>query len=386
MRKELIVHKNPKSPNSEIFRTLRTNIQFMNTNKKMKNLLVTSTYPGEGKSWITSNLAVTFAQAGKKVVLIDADMRKGRQYRIFEIAPKPGLSNYLSEAEIDENGNSTKNIGEYIQETGVENLYVIAAGNVPPNPSELLVSPQMIKLLEDLKELCDLVIIDGTPCELVADSIILSRIVDSCIIITAHKITKKDALDRVVKNIQNVGGKLAGVVINKVPVSKRYGQQYYYYGNSKIRNKESKLDKLIADLFIGKKKNNEKIEEDIAKFKFEMDKIENENAHDSLEEKMQETNNFEASYSMQNQDTQIQNNGAEYTETSNNNINYAENQNDINNTTNIETNNNEVSSQANLGNQEEQNAENQKKNFLDKTNEIITQINEYLTEQKNNLK
>ena len=96
MRKELIAHKNPKSPNSEIFRTLRTNIQFMNTNKKLKTLLVTSTFPGEVKSWVASNLAVTFAQAGKKVILIDADMRKGRQYNIFGVLPKPGLSNYLS--------------------------------------------------------------------------------------------------------------------------------------------------------------------------------------------------------------------------------------------------------------------------------------------------
>ena len=83
MKKEVIAHKNPKSPISEVFRTLRTNIQFMNVSKKMKTLLITSTFPSEGKSWVASNLAVTFAQAGKKVVLIDADMRKGRQYAIF---------------------------------------------------------------------------------------------------------------------------------------------------------------------------------------------------------------------------------------------------------------------------------------------------------------
>ena len=79
MKKEVIAHKDPKSPISEVFRTLRTNIQFMSNSKKMKTLLVTSTFPGEGKSWVTSNLAVTFAQAGKRVILIDADMRKGRQ-------------------------------------------------------------------------------------------------------------------------------------------------------------------------------------------------------------------------------------------------------------------------------------------------------------------
>ena len=241
MKKEVIAHKDPKSPISEVFRTLRTNIQFMDVNKKMKVLLVTSTFPGEGKSWIASNLAVTFAQAGKKVVLIDADMRKGRQYAIFGISPKPGLSNFLSQVEVDEAGNISEDIGNYIQETEIENLYVITAGNVPPNPSELLVSSQMIGLLNELKEACDLIIIDGTPSELVTDSVILSRIADSTLIVTAHKITKKDALERVVKNIQNVGGKIAGVVINKIPVSaKKYGEKYYYYGEDKIFSEPTK--------------------------------------------------------------------------------------------------------------------------------------------------
>ena len=122
MRKELIAQKDPKSPISEVFRTLRTNIQFMNTNKKLKTLLVTSTFPGEGKSWVTSNLAVTFAQAGKRVILIDADMRKGRQYAIFGVSPRPGLSNYLSG--IDENEEDDADIANYIQKTEVENLYL----------------------------------------------------------------------------------------------------------------------------------------------------------------------------------------------------------------------------------------------------------------------
>ncbi len=242
MKKEVVAHKNPKSPISEVFRTLRTNIQFMNTSKKMKTLLVTSTFPGEGKSWVTANLAVTFAQAGKKVILIDADMRKGRQYAIFGASPKPGLSNYLSQSEIDENGVSTEKLGNYIQETEVQNLYLISAGNVPPNPSELLVSAQMVKLLDELKEMCDIVMIDGTPCELVADSIILSRLVDSTLIVTAHKKTKKDALDRVIKNIKNVGGNLAGVVLNKFPVgNKKYGERYYYYGDIKQDSDKNKF-------------------------------------------------------------------------------------------------------------------------------------------------
>lgn len=231
LKRELIAQRDPKSPVSEVFRTLRTNIQFMSTNKKLKTLLVTSTFPSEGKSWVTSNLAVTFAQAGNKVILIDADMRKGRQYTIFGVSPRPGLSNYLSG--IDEKNPDDIDISKYIQKTEVENLLVMTAGNIPPNPSELLVSPPMFKLLEELKEVCDIVIIDGTPCELVTDSVILSRIVDSTVIVTAYKETKKDALEKTIKNIKNVGGHLAGVVVNKMPVSvKKYNENYYYASTS----------------------------------------------------------------------------------------------------------------------------------------------------------
>ena len=232
MKKEVIAHRDPKSPVSEVFRTLRTNIQFMNTNNKLKTLLVTSTLPNEGKSWITANLAVTFAQAGKRVVIVDADMRKGRQYAIFEVSPRPGLSNYLSGIDVNNGNEISDDLANYIQDTQIPNLYVIPAGNIPPNPSELLISTKMVSLLDRLKELCDLIIIDGTPSELVTDSIILSRIVDSTVIVTAHKQTKKDDLQKIVTNIQNVGGKIAGIVLNKVPVSAKKYEQSYYYGST----------------------------------------------------------------------------------------------------------------------------------------------------------
>lgn len=234
MRKEVIAEHDPKSPISEIFRTLRTNIQFMNTKGKLKTILVTSTLLGEGKSWVSSNLAVTFAQAGKKVVIIDADMRKGRQYTIFGVSPRPGLSNYLSGVLDGEEIN--EDLSNYIQETEVENLYVISAGNIPPNPSELLIAPQMVSLLDQLKEMCDIIIIDGTPSQLVTDSLILTRLVDSTIIVTAQKHTKKEDLKRVITNIQNVGGKIAGVVVNKVTMSAKKYEQSYYYGSTSMRN------------------------------------------------------------------------------------------------------------------------------------------------------
>lgn len=245
MRKEVIVHKNPKSPISEIFRTLRTNIQFMDINKKMKTMLVTSTFAGEGKSWIAANIATTFAQTGKKVLIIDADMRKGRQYAIFGVAPRPGLSNYLSSTEIDDKGQATESLQEYIQETEVNNLFIITSGNVPPNPAELIGSAQMVNLIENLKIVFDIIIFDGTPCELVADSIILSRLVDSTIMVTAYKKTKRDSLDRCIKNIQNVGGKIAGIILNKMPIKgKEYGEKYYYYGRRSVPTKKNVIKKM----------------------------------------------------------------------------------------------------------------------------------------------
>lgn len=228
MRKELITFRNPKSPISETFRTLRTNIQFMNINRKLKSILITSTLPGEGKSWVASNLAITFAQAEKKVILIDADMRKGRQYSIFGISPRPGLANYLAAS--DKNADLI-DVEKYVQKTEIDGLYVISAGNVPPNPSELLITPQMQRLLDRLSTQFDIIIVDAPPCELVTDAVILSRMVDSTVIVTAHKFTKKASLQKTIKSIKNVGGKIAGVVLNKVPIDAKKYEKSYYYGS-----------------------------------------------------------------------------------------------------------------------------------------------------------
>jgi len=228
MRKELITFRNPKSPISETFRTLRTNIQFMNINRKLKSILITSTLPGEGKSWVASNLAITFAQAEKKVILIDADMRKGRQYSIFGISPRPGLANYLAASDKNED---LIDMEKYVQKTEIDGLYVISAGNVPPNPSELLITPQMQRLLDRLSTQFDIIIVDAPPCELVTDAVILSRMVDSTVIVTAHKFTKKASLQKTIKSIKNVGGKIAGVVLNKVPIDAKKYEKSYYYGS-----------------------------------------------------------------------------------------------------------------------------------------------------------
>lgn len=341
MRKEVIAHKDPKSPNSEVFRTLRTNIQFMNANKKMKTILVTSTFPGEGKSWVTSNLAVTFAQAGKKVVLIDADMRKGRQYAIFGVSPTPGLSNLLSRVTENENEDKANIIGEYIQETEVENLYVISSGNIPPNPSELLVSTQMITLLDELKKLCDIIIIDGTPCELVTDSVILSRIVDSTVVVTAHKVTKKEALERVLKNIQNVGGNLAGVILNRIPISnKKYEEKYYYYGQEKFPTDNKKAKSKHLDIKKQEDINKEKIMQILNK-----DAIENNNMNDTENNEKQNSGNQAIST---NETSNMQQNITDYNQTN-------ETQEDTN------------------------------ERYLEKTNNILDQIKDYLKNEKKDL-
>lgn len=229
MKKELLVNNDPKSPISEIFRSLRTNIQFMNSGKELKTVLVTSTVQGEGKSLVVANLAITFAQMEKKILVVDADMRRGRQHEIFNVLSRPGLSNYLSG--IDENSSNFSDLKKCIQSTNVENLFVMSAGDIPPNPSELVMGERMQELIDRLKDEFDTIIFDGTPSILVTDAIILSRIVDTTIIVATHRETKMDNLKKVKNDIENVGGKIAGVILNRVPIStKKYEASYYSSG------------------------------------------------------------------------------------------------------------------------------------------------------------
>lgn len=397
MYKELIVKEDPKSPISEIFRTLRTNIQFMNTKNKLQSLLVTSTIAGEGKSWVSSNLAATFAQAGKKVIILDADMRKGRQYRIFDVSPRPGLSNYLSG--VTENDKEV-DLADYVQETEIENLFVIPAGNVPPNPSELLVSESMLHLLEKLKEICDIVIIDGPPTQLVTDSLILTRIADSTVIVAEGNKTKKESLRRIVDNIQKVGGKIAGVVLNKVKLSAKNYEQSYYYGSTGmvVSNKNKKGKRNIinredssyvetrnrnterARQLVNQNKKDEKIEKEKEKFieNFIEEQVKNEqyqkeekNDNYIKEEKKEEEEKQE--YEKEPSKEIV---APEMPVFFKNNINQAQEQ--------------EQEEQKNFTINQEDNTkieiENADINDLDeKTRDIIRQVNEYLENEKKNL-
>lgn len=286
MKNELITFVSPKTQISEVFRTLRTNIQFMNVDGNLKSLLVTSTVPGEGKSWVSANLAITFAQAGKRVLLVDADMRKGRQHDIFELKNSKGLSNYLITTTKE---SCLDSIGEYIQNTMVDNLYVMTSGLVPPNPSELLTSQKMVDLIHYLEKIFDIVIFDGTPSTIVTDAIILSKFVNTTLIVAGYKITKMDDLNQVKKNIINVGGNIAGVVLNKMPTAKKSSKNGYYYESSVVtsrKNSSNFMKKLTT-----KATPTKKIEEDeIKEVKKKLNSVEAESSKDNKkkDEKSQE--------------------------------------------------------------------------------------------------
>lgn len=224
---ELVIWDNAKSPVAESFRALRTNVTF---NANTKIILVTSSRMSEGKSFVTANLAVTIAETDKKVIIIDADMRKGRQNKIFGVDNKKGLSNYLATCDdikvyIDE-------LTSYIKTTKVPNVHLITLGNRPSNPAELL-NPLKIKgLLSVLSEIYDFVIIDGTPSSIIADSVIISKFVDYTMLVTAQKATKLEDIRKLVKSFEQVGVKISGAVLNKYKLTKEGYNSSYYYSDS----------------------------------------------------------------------------------------------------------------------------------------------------------
>ena len=240
MKKELIVIGSPKSPEAEMFKNLRTNIQFMNADSPKKVMLITSTVPGEGKSYVSANLACAFSQIDQKVLIIDTDMRKGRQFGIFNLRPRPGLSNFLSGV-VDQDFNGNKeNIYNFIQETSINNLHIITAGSIPPNPSELLVSSKMSKMIEDLKQTYDIIIFDAPPALIVADALVIARYVDFSLIVAAQNLTKVEDLQKAKIALENVGGKVAGTIFNKVQFSGKSYEHTYYYGEKNVGGKKPK--------------------------------------------------------------------------------------------------------------------------------------------------
>ena len=218
MKNELIIVKDPKSLFSEAIRTLRTNLQFSLVANNANVLMVTSSVPGEGKSFISSNLSAAFSMMNIKVLIVDCDMRKGRLHKIFEVSNEKGLSNLL----LDE----VKNYKKYVQKTKVDNVSVIPLGIVPPNPSELLNSDKFENLIDTLRDAYDLVILDTPPVGSVSDSLVIAKYVDEAIIVTSYKQTPMEDLNETKKALEATGVKIAGIVLNNMEYKKH--SKYYY--------------------------------------------------------------------------------------------------------------------------------------------------------------
>lgn len=215
---KLIAHWDPKSPVSEAYRTLRTNIQFAGVDQEIKTILVTSTAPEEGKSTTSANLAVVTAQAGKRTLYIDADLRKPTGHQTFYVPNRRGLTSFLAGQTALENT---------VQKTGIENLFVMTAGPIPPNPSELLGSKKMRAALEELQTHFDAIILDTPPTLAVADSTIMARMVDGCILVVNSGKTNRDMAKKAKQQLENAHARLLGIVLNNKKAKKN--EDYYYY-------------------------------------------------------------------------------------------------------------------------------------------------------------
>jgi non-specific protein-tyrosine kinase len=214
----------PRSPVSEAFRSLRTNIQFASVDYSLRTVLVTSPSPSEGKSTIAANLAVVLAQSGLKVVLMDADMRKPTVHKQLDLSNRAGLSTLFVQPELNLDGS--------LQDTATNDLQAITSGSLPPNPAELLGSEKMFSILERVKSLATTVVIDAPPILAVTDASILAARVDGVVVVVQPGKTSIDTAQQTVEQLRRVGANVIGMVFNKVDIGRsRYGyyQNDYYY-------------------------------------------------------------------------------------------------------------------------------------------------------------
>jgi non-specific protein-tyrosine kinase len=221
-----VVVQEPRSPLSEAFRSLRTNIEFASVDRPIQSLLITSPGPEVGKSTVAANLALVIAQGGKKVVLLDADMRRPRLHRIMDLHNKFGLSDFFRR--------STQDPRSRVQH--YENIFldVVTSGKLPPNPAELLGSFRMAQILEMFKGKYTFVVIDSPPVGVVTDPTILSASVDATLLVIEPKKTKLAATVHAVEQLHRAGANVIGMVFNNVPVSRTgyytgFSSGYYYY-------------------------------------------------------------------------------------------------------------------------------------------------------------
>ncbi|MZQ74582.1 MAG: polysaccharide biosynthesis tyrosine autokinase [Peptoclostridium sp.] len=218
--KELIVLNKPKSPVSEAYRGIRTNIQFANVDKNIKTILVTSSKQGEGKTTTVSNIAITMADLGKKTVIIDCDLRRPRLHKAFGITNVGGITDILL------NSDSYKG---YLKKTGIENLEIITAGQIPSNPSEMLSSKSMGKLIEQIRNDYDYIFIDAPPIAVVTDAVILSSMADGAILVCHSGGVEVELAKSAKQALEKSGANIIGVVLNKMNIEKRSSYYAYYY-------------------------------------------------------------------------------------------------------------------------------------------------------------
>ncbi|MGG7058157.1 CpsD/CapB family tyrosine-protein kinase [Clostridium tertium] len=218
----LIVEKEPKSIAAESYRTLRSNIQYSSFDKEYKVIVVTSSEPGEGKTTTAGNLALSMAQGDKRVILIDCDLRKPSLHKEFRISNLVGLSDVIvGKADLIKAVHKHNN-----------NLVVLTSGKIPPNPSEMLSSKTMGKLLETLKESFDYIILDTPPVQAVTDSQILSTKADGTILVVRSEKTKKDSVENALNLLKKVNANIIGTVLNGVEASRN--KYYYYYEENSL--------------------------------------------------------------------------------------------------------------------------------------------------------
>jgi capsular exopolysaccharide synthesis family protein len=219
----LITIQHPRSPVSEAYRVLRTNLQFSNLNNPTATVVVTSASNGEGKTTTAANLAVTMAQAGKQVILVDADLRRPDLHRLFGLPNKVGLTSLL----LDE----TMSLETALVDTGPESLRVLPSGHLPPNPAELLSSQPLQKRINQMQEWADVVIFDSPPLLAVADATILGSYCGGVVLVVRAGRTRSETIRRGKEALEQVGVKILGVVLAQVS-TRRFANYYdYYYGH-----------------------------------------------------------------------------------------------------------------------------------------------------------
>lgn len=219
--RNLIAQNDPKAPATEAFRELRTNLYYKSIDKELKTIVVTSPTLGDGKTVTAVNLAVTLARSGKKVLIIDADLRKPKVHLYFGVKNKEGLTNLLTDAKEGEKVKAT-------EKSDISNLYIITSGPIPPNPAEMLSSNKMKTLLDKLKSEYDVVIIDTPPVGQVTDGAIIAGITDATLLVIASSQTRIEMAKRAVKSLEGVNANVIGTVLTKLDTGRTSYYNYKY--------------------------------------------------------------------------------------------------------------------------------------------------------------